>query len=140
MVRPHKGNTSRLVVTVPVKWVSGERPYLLAWAGRPQEAIPFIRKSLRLSPVPIDTSTLVNLGGAYFQLGQYEEAVATFKKALQLYGPDHLIAHANLAVTYAVMGNEKEARRSCRSDEDRSDLLRGIYGQEVCVERSEGKA
>ncbi|HME42307.1 MAG TPA: hypothetical protein VKF36_04405 [Syntrophorhabdales bacterium] len=29
---------------------------------------------------------------------------------LQLYGPDHLVAHLWLACTYAMMGREKEAR------------------------------
>jgi TolB-like protein len=81
----------------------------LTWARRPQEAIPFFKKSLRLSPIPIDTSTLVIMGIAYCQLGQYEEAVATLKKALQLYGADDLLAHIQLAGTYAMMGREKEA-------------------------------
>jgi TolB-like protein len=83
---------------------------VLAWAGRPQEAITFLKKSLRLSPVPIETTTLNRLGMAYRELGQYEEAVASFKKELQLYGPDHLPAHLSLASTYAKMGRQKEAR------------------------------
>jgi adenylate cyclase len=83
---------------------------VLAYAGRPQEAILFIKKSLRLSPIPIDSTTLIRLGAAYRQLGQYEEAVASYKRALQLYGPDHLFAHLGLAGTYAKMGREKEAR------------------------------
>jgi adenylate cyclase len=36
--------------------------------------------------------------------------LATCKKALQLYGADHLLAHLVLAGTYALMGREKEAR------------------------------
>jgi adenylate cyclase len=84
--------------------------HALTFAGRPEEAISFIKKSLRLSPVPIEGSVLIRLGMAYWQLGQYEEAVASFKKALQLYGPDHLFAHLWLATTYATMGREKEAR------------------------------
>jgi adenylate cyclase len=82
---------------------------VLNYAGRPQEAIPFLKKSLRLSPIPVDTMTLVLQGMAYRQLGQYEEAEASFKKALQLYGADHLQAHLWLAATYASMGREKEA-------------------------------
>jgi len=35
--------------------------------------------------------------------------VATQKKALPLYGGDHLYAHLQLAVVYALMGREKEA-------------------------------
>jgi len=81
----------------------------LDFAGRSQEAIPFFKKSLRLSPMPIDTTTLFRLAGAYRNIGQYEEAVDTCKKALQLYGPDHLFVHMMLAITYASMGREKEA-------------------------------
>jgi adenylate cyclase len=83
----------------------------LDWAGRSQEAIPFLKKSLRLSPMPIDSGTLIRLGNAYHKLGQYEEAVASYKKALQVYGADHFMAHLGLASTYALMGREQEAHR-----------------------------
>jgi adenylate cyclase len=81
----------------------------LNYAGRPQEAIPFFKKSLRLSPIPIDPMTLVLQGQAYCQLGQYDEAGASFKKVLQVYGADHLMGHLWLAATYALMAREKEA-------------------------------
>jgi adenylate cyclase len=84
--------------------------FVLELACRPQEAISFFKKCLRLSPIPIDATILDRLGAAYRQLGQYEEAVASLKKALQLYGTDHLPAHVVLASTYAQMGREKEAR------------------------------
>ncbi len=78
-------------------------------SGRHQEAIPMLQKSLRLSPVPIHSNVLVLLANSYAMLGQYEEAIATYKKVLQIYGPDHLMAHISLAVTYAVIGREDEA-------------------------------
>jgi len=79
-------------------------------AGRPQEAIPMLQKSLRLSPIPIHSQVLGVLANSYRNLSQYEEAIATYKKMLQIYGPDHLLAHLDLAVTYAWMDREKEAR------------------------------
>jgi adenylate cyclase len=79
-------------------------------AGRPQEAIPMLQKSLRLSPFPVHSQVLGMLAGSYGRLGQYEEAIATYKKVLQIYGPDHLLAHVGLAATYALMGRENEAR------------------------------
>jgi adenylate cyclase len=82
---------------------------VLVYAGRPEEAIPFFKKSGRLSPIPVDGMTLVMQGMAYRQLGQYEEAVASFKKAIQLYGADDIFAHVLLAATYASMGREQEA-------------------------------
>jgi adenylate cyclase len=85
----------------------------LAWAihcdGRSQEAIPFFKKSIRLSPIPLP-GALVNMGHAYRQTGQYEEAVAAYKRAIQIYGADHLPGHLGLAGAYALMGREKEAR------------------------------
>jgi TolB-like protein/tetratricopeptide (TPR) repeat protein len=83
--------------------------FVLEFAGRHREAISFFDKSLRLSPMPIDPNTLGLLGLAYRHVGQYEDAVATEKKALQLYGPDHLLARLVLTGTYALMGQEKEA-------------------------------
>jgi adenylate cyclase len=82
----------------------------LSAAGRLQEAIPLLQKSLRLSPIPVHSMVLGNLAATYSTLGQYEEAIATYKKVLQIYGPDHLMAHVGLAVTYARMDREKEAR------------------------------
>jgi len=82
----------------------------LSLSGRPQEAIPMLQKSLRLSPIPIHSQVLGLLAHSYGMLGQYEEAIATYRKVLQLYGPDHLMAHIGLVATYASMGREKEAR------------------------------
>ena len=82
----------------------------LLTAGRPQEAIPLLQKSLRLSPIPIHSQVLGVLANSYRQLGQYEEAVALYKKMLHRYGPDHILAHLDLAVTFALMDREKEAR------------------------------
>jgi tetratricopeptide (TPR) repeat protein len=50
------------------------------------------------------------LANAYNALGQYEEAIATYKKELQIYGPDDLMAHVGLAITYALMDRQMEAR------------------------------
>ena len=79
-------------------------------SNRPQEAISMLQKSLRLSPIPYHSQVLGALGGSYLRVGQFEEAIATYKKMLQIYGPDHLMAHVSLALTYAFMGRESEAR------------------------------
>ena len=82
----------------------------LSSADRPQEAIPILQKCLRLSPVPVHSGILSMLAGAYNKLGQYEEGVVTFKRALQIYGPNHLGAHIGLAATYSALGREGDAR------------------------------
>jgi adenylate cyclase len=83
---------------------------VLYTVGRPKEAIPVLRKCLRLSPVPVHSQVLGILANSYSVLGQYEEAIATYKKVLHVYGPDQLLAHVGLAVTYAITVREKEAR------------------------------
>jgi len=88
-------------------WVLGT---VLCFTGRPQEAISMLQKSLRLSPIPVHSQVLGFLAISYTMLGQYEEAIATYKKMLQIYGPDHLAAHIGLASIYASLDREKEAR------------------------------
>ena len=82
----------------------------LSLSGRPQESIPMLQKSLRLSPIPIHSNVLVLLANSYAMLGQNEEAIATYKRVLQIYGPDHLMAHLGLAGACALIGRENEAR------------------------------
>ncbi len=82
----------------------------LMYSSRPQEAIRMLQKSLRLSPIPVHSQVLGGLGIAYSMTGQREEAIATYKKMLHLYGPDHLTAHICLAVEYAQLDRENEAR------------------------------
>ena len=74
-----------------------------------QEAIPVLQKCLRLSPVPVASNVLVLLAGSYESVGQYEEAITTYKKILDIYGQDHLFAHIGLARSYVLMNREKEA-------------------------------
>ncbi len=82
----------------------------LNFSGRPQEAMSMLQKSLRLSPIPIHSQVLGMLAMSYEMLGQYEEAIATYKKMLKIYGPDHLMAHVGLAIRYASSNSENEAR------------------------------
>jgi adenylate cyclase len=80
----------------------------LMFAGRPEEAIPLCQKAIRLNP--FGPSILYRtFGRALRDAGRLEEAVSPLKKAIQL-GPDDILAHIALAVTYSWMGREKEAR------------------------------
>jgi len=84
--------------------------FALVFAGRHQEAIPVLQKCLRLSPVPVHIGVFGWLASSYTQVGQYDEAVVTWKKSLQIYGPDQLQAHVGLAANYIFLGRENEAR------------------------------
>ena len=72
------------------------------------EAIPMLQKSLRLSPIPISSVVLLRLGLAYHCIGQYEDAIDAYKKAVKLY-PNNLAGYAMLACTYATVGRDTES-------------------------------
>ncbi len=84
----------------------------LAWADRPEEAIPVIKKASRLNPFPTGIQ-LVFSGNAYYIAGRYEEALAYFKK-LQEKNPDYLWAYLTPATIYGQLGREKEARAAVK--------------------------
>jgi adenylate cyclase len=82
--------------------------YSLNFAGMPEKAILVFQKIIRLNP--IGPSFLYQcFGTALRDTGRFDEAVSAFKKAIHL-APDNIHAHAGLAVTYSMMGREKEAR------------------------------
>ncbi|MGD9279913.1 MAG: tetratricopeptide repeat protein [Desulfobacterales bacterium] len=84
--------------------------YTLNFAGRPDEALGYLNKAIRLNPFP-PYYVHRNMGQSYLLKGQYEKALPEFKKALQL-APKSSQIHINLAVIYILLGREKEARAS----------------------------
>ena len=80
----------------------------LNFAGRPDEAIGFIKKGMRLDP-NYAPWVVAFLGESYWLLRRYDEATAAFQQAIRR-SPDYLPAHGWLAVVYAELGREKEAR------------------------------
>jgi adenylate cyclase len=86
--------------------------HCLTFAGRPEEAIPLIKKAIRLNPFP-QAFNFQHLGQAYRVTGRYEEAIESFKIALQR-EPNYFFPHISLAVTYILSGREEEARAEAR--------------------------
>jgi adenylate cyclase len=80
---------------------------LVGCSGRWKDSIIYGKKAIRLDPFPVLT-TFHWLGRAYFMTGQYDEAIQTFKKALDV-SPNYLPAHAFLAASYSSLGRETEA-------------------------------
>ncbi len=80
----------------------------LNYGGRPEEAIPVLKKALRLDPLG-SPGTFLQLGHAYRLTGRYEQAVSEYKKVLQR-APNHFFAHLSMAATYSMMAREQEAR------------------------------
>jgi adenylate cyclase len=78
--------------------------------GRNEEAIALIKKAFRLDPIP-PAMYIRTLAGCYFMAERYEEAIVEYKRALERkdeFNPTWL--HAGLAASYAMLGQEEEAR------------------------------
>ena len=84
--------------------------YILNYAGRPDEAIGYTNKAIRLNPFP-SFWLYRDMGHIYLLKGQYEKALPKFKKALQLAPKSHS-PHFWLSVNYILLGREEEARAS----------------------------
>jgi adenylate cyclase len=82
---------------------------VLRWAGKSKEAIPVIRKALRLEPIPPD-NYVQQLALVYLQTGDCKEAIAACNKGLKRQ-PDHLISRVIMAAVYGSCDREKEARK-----------------------------
>lgn len=80
---------------------------VLGCSGRWEESIEFGKKSIRLAPFP-PVAYLHWLGRAYFMTDQYDEAIATWNKAVKL-NPNYLPAHAFLAACYSSINRQAEA-------------------------------
>lgn len=92
---------------------NSERAYaflaeVLNFTGRPDEAIGFVKKAMRLDP-NYPPPLAFHLAHSYFLLRRYDEAVAALQDALRR-NLDFLPARRVLAVVYAELGREKEAR------------------------------
>jgi tetratricopeptide (TPR) repeat protein len=81
---------------------------VLAFTGRPAEAIEAIKKAIRLNPHS-PAIYLYILGRDYRLTGRDEEAIATLKKAFTR-DPDFLWPHVDLAGLYILLDREEEAR------------------------------
>ena len=81
---------------------------ILNWAGKPEEAIGFIKKAMRLNPLyPFNYSFY--LGHAHFLLGQYEEAIALMNRAVTR-AVTFVPLRRHLAVLYQELGRQEEAQ------------------------------
>jgi adenylate cyclase len=85
---------------------------IIGCSGKWDKSVSYIRKSIRLNPLP-SASEYYLLGRSYFMLGQYDEAVAALKRALQR-EPDSLRAYIFLAACYSSMGRDAEAASAAK--------------------------
>jgi TolB-like protein/cytochrome c-type biogenesis protein CcmH/NrfG len=81
--------------------------YALIHAGRPEEAIDFVEKAMRLDPY-YPAYYLFVLGLAHFALEQFEQAATLFERALKR-NPIDYVPLIHLAAAYGHLGREEEA-------------------------------
>ena len=82
--------------------------FFLHMAGRWEESIPLFESAIRLNPYPPNWYH-IRLGGAYADVGRYDEAIDAFKKGLKRQAGDPY-GRLGLAGVYIWQGREKEAR------------------------------
>jgi tetratricopeptide (TPR) repeat protein len=76
--------------------------------GRYKEALPLVRKAMRLDPY-YPTVYLELLGGIYLHMGENEKAVEAFKMVV-VREPQRIVGHRGLAVAYIRLGRKEQAR------------------------------
>ncbi|GAF99027.1 unnamed protein product, partial [marine sediment metagenome] len=81
---------------------------ILTYAGRREEAIPLFREALRLNPMPPNVYYR-HFGMALRDSGQYEEAIALQKKAIEQ-DPNDFFAYVVLTSSCSLAGRDTEAR------------------------------
>jgi adenylate cyclase len=80
----------------------------LNFACRDNEAIGQLEKAIRMNPFP-PSFYFMHLGGAHFNLRQYDSAASALNKALAL-NPKNIAARLVLTVTYVEMGRLESAK------------------------------
>jgi adenylate cyclase len=81
--------------------------YSLYVSDRPEDGIEFLKKAIRLNPIP-PAMYLYHLGHAYRAAKQYNKAIEAYLMCIKQ-NPDNYFAHIGLATTYGLLGNQKEA-------------------------------
>jgi len=81
---------------------------VLAIADRLEEAKPMIKKAMSINPFP-PPRYFYQLGWAYQNCNQLEEAVSAYEKALKL-NPDYLFPYIGLTVAYTMLQRKKNAQ------------------------------
>jgi predicted Zn-dependent protease len=90
------------------EWAYGFLAEVLNLSGRPDEAIGVAKKARRLDP-KYPSWVVFHLAHSYYLLRRYDEASAALQDTLRR-NPDLLPTRRVLAVIYAELGRDKEAR------------------------------
>ena len=81
---------------------------VLIYGGRHEEALSMAKKAIALNPTP-DARFYDTLAGSYYMVGESNDAIAAFKKAIAIW-PDNIYVHIGLTAAYGLAGREEDAR------------------------------
>jgi tetratricopeptide (TPR) repeat protein len=80
----------------------------LSHTGRYKEALPLVKKAMRLDPY-YPSIYLELLGGVYLLMEEYKKAIEAFKM-LVVREPNRIVGHRGLAIAYIRLGRKEQAR------------------------------
>jgi TolB-like protein/class 3 adenylate cyclase len=80
----------------------------LIYSGKPEEAVDFVNKAMRLDPHNI-TNYLYILGLAHFGMEKFQKAVSFFERAFKLNPEIGLVQRAYIAAAYVHLGQKEKA-------------------------------
>jgi tetratricopeptide (TPR) repeat protein len=80
----------------------------LNYSGRPEEAIGFVKKAMRVDP-KYGPWVALWLGDSYYLLRRYDDAIAAYQEGVRR-NPNYISPHRMLAATYAELGRDKDTR------------------------------
>ena len=88
----------------------GHGSVISTWAGNYEKSIEFSERALRLSPFdPLSVMPLAGQAGARMMQGEYDEAIACARRALQIY-PTHTPSFLITIVSLIRLGRTNEAQ------------------------------
>ncbi|MHC4457756.1 MAG: adenylate/guanylate cyclase domain-containing protein [Planctomycetota bacterium] len=100
--------------------------YALIYSGKPEEAVDFAKKGMRLDPRNL-ANYLYTLGVAHFGMEQFQEAASLFERAFKLNPELGQLERAYLAVAYVYLGQEEKARAELDKPEIEVREIYDIY-------------
>ena len=87
--------------------------FLLEYGGRPEEAIGYVCKAMRLNPF-FPVFYWGTLGDSYRLAGKYDQAIAAFQKVLERKPDDVRLGRIRLTAAFIQAGREAEGREVAR--------------------------
>jgi tetratricopeptide (TPR) repeat protein len=91
-------------------WVIRQFGHTMLFQGKPETALPYLEKAIRLDPRSSFISIVYSeLRRCHIFLGRTEEGIALLRTARSL-GPDRWFVHINLAGALGLRGDVEEAK------------------------------